>query len=101
MIIDIIRDAIDEHYEDNREILALAEMYEDLLSDEGSQNILKAIREHVSEKLAKECQDEGRCSECYNDDTPIMKTYLENTDADGNRGIYMTYATCPECGNDL
>jgi hypothetical protein len=41
------------------------------------------------------------CNDCREWTVPKLKHVNENTDADGNRGMMVTYAECPECGTDL
>ena len=37
------------------------------------------------------------CPECGSEDIDVETSY-ENTDADGNRGIWMTFMDCNKCG---
>ena len=55
-------------------------------------------------RIEAELKNEGisgefECPECEYVGTPIDGgRSKENTDADGNRGVWMRWAICPECG---
>ena len=44
--------------------------------------------------------DELKCLACGHIGEPISKAVYENADADGNRGIWVTYDYCEECGDE-
>jgi predicted nucleic-acid-binding Zn-ribbon protein len=50
------------------------------------------VQEHETEKLW--------CNECKLEVYPKFWVVNENTDADGNRGMMVTYIECPICGNE-
>ncbi len=41
------------------------------------------------------------CEECGNEEGFRAEKYLEFTDLDGNRGEYVTYIFCNECGHEI
>lgn len=44
--------------------------------------------------------EELKCLDCGYIDEPILKEVYEFADADGNRGAWITYAYCKECGSE-
>lgn len=41
------------------------------------------------------------CDECDERVLPDVTWTLEGTDADGNRGEWMGWRECPQCGSDI
>jgi hypothetical protein len=46
------------------------------------------------------CSEQNICNFCGSNDFKERKVY-ENSDADGNRGIWITYLICKNCGTDI
>jgi len=46
----------------------------------------------------EEYMGEFTCPNCNSHKEPKIATFNENTDADGNRGIKVTYVECVDCG---
>ena len=46
-------------------------------------------------------KEKVKCPDCGNYDYPVELTTYEQDDADGNRGTYITFVECSECGTDL
>ncbi len=44
--------------------------------------------------------DPYTCDSCGEQSWPKVTTTIENSDADGNRGIYLHSVTCPICGEE-
>ena len=66
------------------------------------------VRDHYLEYHEREwelaCGDSLQtvyCDDCRDTVAPVATESLENTDADGNRGVWMTWYHCPVCGADL
>ena len=41
--------------------------------------------------------DDFTCPDCGSDSRPIVDRSYENADADGNRGIWITWVRCVDC----
>ena len=50
--------------------------------------------------LMMDLLQENECPECGHYYRQDPKGYLENTDADGNRGIMLYCVFCPSCGEE-
>jgi len=41
-----------------------------------------------------------QCKDCGYIGEPVTREFYENDDADGNRGIWVTYEECRKCGSE-
>ncbi len=46
-------------------------------------------------------EEKTLCPQCMEEVIPKVTRTLEDTDADGARGRWYYWATCPECGADI
>ena len=70
----------------------------------------KHFREPEGERGEHDCpycgyppidNDTSQCPTCGYEGCGEIEKTLEGTDADGNRGVIVTWVQCPECGEDL
>ena len=59
-----------------------------------------SISEDERERFSDEGEDvqDFKCEFCGSTKEPKVETFNEFDDADGNRGILVTYTTCKDCG---
>ncbi len=45
--------------------------------------------------------EDFECPYCGSTKSPKVQKVYENSDADGNRGIWVTYVECRDCGEEV